>query len=104
MIQFVLRLFYNITIYPVALGVWWLRRRSTLRVARGAKLRLTRMPQTALGQSPFRRLSLADLATDLDKAGADPLGGGLFVSLGGFNAGAVAFLLMGSLIQMFKAA
>jgi len=101
-VRFVLRLLHNITIYPLALVVWWLRRRSVLRRARGATLRLTRMPQIARGRRLFQRLSVADLAVDLEKAGADPLVRGLFVSLDGFNASAVDFFELAVLLARFK--
>lgn len=102
MLRVVLRLLYNVTFYPMALVVWWLRRRSVLRHARGAKLRLTEMPQIAPGRRLRQRVSVADLAADLEKAGADPLVRGLFVSLDGFKASAVDFFELAMLIERFK--
>ena len=102
MIRLVLWFFYDVTLYPIALCAWWLRRRSVLRRARAVKLHLTRMPQIRSGRRLSRRMSLADLAADLDQASADPLVRGLFVSLDGFRASAVDFFELAVLIERFK--
>jgi protease-4 len=103
MIRLLLALLYDVIFYPIALLVWWLRRRSLRGRAQGVKLRLISVPQIA---SPPRRLrrrmSLASLAAELDQAAVDPLVCGLFVSLEGFKASAVDFVELAALMERFK--
>jgi protease-4 len=102
MIAFALRLLYNLTVYPAALLVWWLQRRSLLRRSRAVSLHLSHMPQVASGRRLFRRISLAELSTDLDSAAADPLVEGLFASIDAPGASAADFHELAVLLDRFK--
>jgi protease-4 len=102
MIRLPFRLLYNATIYPLALLLWLLRRRAVLRRGHAVKLRLMRMPPIAPRRRLFRRTSLVELARDLDRAAADPLLRGLFVSLDGFSASAVDFYELAVLLERFE--
>lgn len=102
MLRLVLRLLYNVIFYPIALAIWWIRRRSVLRSTRCAKLRLTRMPRIASGGRLFKGGSLADLAGDLEQAAADPLVTGLFVSLESFATSAADGFELATLLDRFK--
>jgi protease-4 len=102
MIGLALRLVYNLTLYPIALLAWWLRRRSVLRRARAAGLRLAAMPRIVPRRRLGRHTSLAGLHADLEQTAADPLLRGVFVALEGFHASAADFFELAVLLERFK--
>jgi protease-4 len=101
MLLLLARLLYNVTIYPIVLALWRLRRRAAAREG-AATLRLKRMPPLVSRRRLFRQTALIDLAEQLERAAADPLLRGLYVSLDGFHASAVDCHELAVLIDRFK--